>query len=136
MPVVVIAKTEAEYQEWVVAQKGQKAVEADMSGKVWTQDELMAQGEKTYKTACAACHQPTGLGIPGVFPAIAGSAIAKGAVAGHIHIVMNGKTGTAMQAFGQQLSDVDIAAVITYERNAFGNGMGDVIQPSDIKAAR
>ena len=136
MPVVVIAKTEAEYQEWVVAQKAQKAVEADMSGKVWTQDELMAQGEKTYNTACAACHQPTGLGIPGVFPAIAGSAIAKGEVTGHIHIVMNGKTGTAMQAFGAQLSDADIAAVITYERNAFGNGMGDVIQPSDIKAAR
>lgn len=136
MPIVVIAKTESEYEEWVATQKSGQAAEAAASGKTWTKDELMVRGEQNYKTSCSACHQPTGLGIPGMFPAIAGSPIATGDVAEHIDIVMIGKTGTAMQAFGEQLSDVDIAAVITYQRNAFGNSTGDVIQPSDIKATR
>ena len=136
MPVVVIAKTEAEYRDWVADQKAGAAAEAEASGKVWVMDDLMARGEKTYNTACAACHQPNGQGIPGVFPAIAGSAIATGDMSGHINIVLNGKSGTAMQAFGEQLGDADIAAVVTYQRNAFGNNTGDVVQPSEIKAVR
>jgi len=99
-------------------------------------DELMARGEKAYNTTCAACHQATGAGIPGVFPALAGSAIATGEVAGHIDIVVHGKTGTAMQAFGEQLSVLDLAAIITYERNAFGNSTGDMVQPADVAAAK
>ncbi|MEE8342185.1 MAG: cytochrome c oxidase subunit II [Gammaproteobacteria bacterium] len=136
MPIVVIAKTEDEYREWVVARKAGQVAKAGASEKVWTKEDLMAYGEKTYNTACAACHKVNGQGTPGAFPAIAGSPIATGDVAGHINIVMVGKAGTAMQAFGEQLGDVDIAAVITYQRNAFGNDTGDVIQPSDIKAAR
>ena len=136
MPIVLVAKTEDDYRQWVADQKAGAAAEAESATKTWTMDDLMARGEAVYNTNCAACHQPNGQGIPGVFPGIAGSAIATGDVAGHTNLVMNGKTGTAMQAFGAQLSDVDLAAVITYQRNAFGNDAGDLVQPSDIAAAR
>ena len=136
MPIVLVAKTEDDYRQWVADQKAGAAAEAESATQTWTMDDLMAKGESVYNTNCAACHQPNGQGIPGVFPAIAGSAIATGDVAGHTNLVMNGKTGTAMQAFGAQLSDVDLAAVITYQRNAFGNDAGDLVQPSDIAAAR
>jgi cytochrome c oxidase subunit 2 len=92
----------------------------------------MAEGETVYATFCAACHQVTGAGVPPAFPALVGSAIAIGPVANHIDIVMHGKTGTAMQAFGKQLSPQQLAAVITYERNAWGNNTGDTVQPADI----
>ena len=95
-------------------------------------DELMTKGEQIYNTACAACHQVNGEGLPNVFPGMKGSAIVLGDIAAHIDIVLNGKAGTAMQAFGPQLNDADLAAVITYERNAWGNNTGDVVQPGDI----
>jgi cytochrome c oxidase subunit 2 len=136
MPIVLIAKTEENYQQWVADQKAGAAAVAAAATVTWTLDDLVAKGESVYNTNCLACHQANGQGIPGVFPAIAGSAIATGDMAGHVNIVMNGKTGTAMQAFGAQLSDVDLAAVITYQRNAFGNDAGDMVQPSDIAAAR
>jgi len=135
MPIVLIAKTEEDYQAWVNEQKGAAAAAADAATATLTMDELMAKGETVYNTNCAACHQANGAGIPGVFPAIAGGVLATGDVAGHIDIVVNGKTGTAMQAFGEQLSAVDLAAVITYERNAFGNNAGDMVQPSDVAVA-
>jgi cytochrome c oxidase subunit 2 len=99
-------------------------------------DDLVAKGESVYNTNCVACHQANGQGIPGVFPAITGSPIATGDTAGHLDIVVNGKTGTAMQAFGEQLNDADLAAVITYQRNALGNSIGDMVQPADVAAAR
>ena len=99
-------------------------------------DELMAKGEQVYNKICAACHQAGGVGIPGVFPAIAGSKIAIGDKAAHINIVVHGKLGTAMQAFNEQLSEVDLASVITYERNAFGNKAGDMVQPADVVTAK
>jgi len=136
MPIVLIAKTEEDYAAWVAEQKGAKAAEAEAAGKTWTKDELIAKGEQVYKTNCVACHQANGQGIPGVFPALAGSAIATGDIAGHMNIVLHGKPGTAMQAFGAQLNDVDLAAVITFERNSFGNNKGDMVQPSEIAAAR
>ena len=98
--------------------------------------DLLAKGETVYQANCAACHGPTGAGIPGAFPAMTGSAIVNGAAEDHINIVVNGKTGTAMSAFKTQLNDVDIAAVITYERNSLGNSVGDTVQPSAIKNAR
>ncbi|NOR40985.1 MAG: cytochrome c oxidase subunit II [Gammaproteobacteria bacterium] len=136
MPIVLVAKTQEDYDAWVAEQKGAAADAADAATATLTMDELMAKGEAAYNTNCAACHQANGAGIPGVFPAIAGGAIATGDVAGHIDIVVNGKAGTAMQAFGEQLSAVDLAAVITYERNAFGNNAGDMVQPADVVAAK
>ena len=136
MPIVLVAKTQEDYDAWVVEQKGAAAAAADAATATLTMDELMVQGEAAYNKTCAACHQANGQGIPGVFPAIAGSAIATGDVAGHMDIVLNGKTGTAMQAFGEQLSAVDLAAVITYQRNAFGNDTGDMVQPADVAAAK
>jgi cytochrome c oxidase subunit 2 len=136
MPIVLIAKTEEDYQAWVNEQKAGAAAAAAASTQTLTMDELMEKGEKTYNTACVACHQASGQGIPGVFPALAGSKIATGDKAAHLDIVLHGKPNTAMQAFGEQLNAVDLAAVITYERNAFGNDTGDMVQPSDIAAAK
>lgn len=136
MPIVVVAKDEAGFNAWVAEQKSAAAAEAASADKEWTMDDLMAKGETIYANNCAACHQANGAGIPGVFPGLAGSPIVKGDVKGHIDIVMHGKAGTAMAAYAAQLSDADMAAVITYERNAFGNDTGDVVQPSTIKAAR
>jgi len=136
MPIVLEAKTEEDFAQWAADQKAGAAAEAAAATQTWTKDDLMAKGEAVYNTNCAACHQPNGQGIPGVFPPIAGGPLSTGALAGHIDVVLNGKAGTAMQAFGAQLSDVDLAAVITFERNGFGNDTGDVVQPSDITAAR
>lgn len=135
MPVVVQAVSEDEFNAWVSKKKSEMVASAADAGKTWTKDELMARGEKVY-AQCVACHGATGAGVPGVFPALAGSKIATGPLDAHIAIVLNGKPGTAMQAFGGQMNDADLAAVITYERNAFGNNTGDVVQPAQIKAAR
>ncbi|MDV3238886.1 MAG: cytochrome c oxidase subunit II [Gammaproteobacteria bacterium] len=136
MPIVVVAKEQAEYEQWLAGQKQASAAAAADSDREFSKDELMARGEKVYATNCAACHQANGEGVPGAFPALKGGVIATGPVAGHIDLVLNGKSGTAMAAFGAQLNDADLAAVITYERNAWGNDTGDVVQPADVKAAR
>jgi len=136
MPIVVIAKTDSEYQQWVAEQKAGAAALVTSAGQQWTKDDLMAKGREVYNASCIACHLADGAGVPGVFPAIAASPIATGPVAAHVDIVMHGKSGTAMQAFNEQLDDVALAAVITYERNAFGNSTGDVLQPLDITAER
>ena len=132
MPIVVVAKEQAEYDVWVAERKAAASAEAGLKDKAWTAEELMARGEKTYATFCAACHGAEGNGVPPVFPALKGSQIALGDKSAHLNLVINGKAGTAMAAFGSQLSEVDLAAVITYERNAWGNDTGDVIQPVDI----
>ncbi|WP_341304070.1 cytochrome c oxidase subunit II [Pseudomonas sp. TMP25] len=134
MPVVVEAKSKEDYATWLAERKQLAAAEKELTSKEWTMDELMVRGEKAYNTACAACHQPSGEGLPPMFPALKGSAIAKGPAKGHIDIVINGKPGTSMAAFGKQLSEVDIAAIITYERNAWGNAVGDMVTPKDILA--
>ena len=136
MPIVVVAKEQADYEAWVAEQQKAAGAAAADSNREFSKDELMARGEKVYNTNCAACHQANGEGVPGAFPAIKGGAISTGPVAGHLDIVLNGKSGTAMAAFGAQLNDADLAAVVTYERNAWGNNTGDVVQPADVKAAR
>jgi len=136
MPIVVVALEEQEYLNWVDEQKAAREAELLASGKDWGLADLMAKGESVYGTNCAACHQANGEGLPGMFPAIKGSQIATSDLSKHLDIVMHGKPGTAMAAFGPQLSDVELAAVLTYQRNAFGNDTGDIVQPSDIKAAR
>lgn len=136
MPIVVIAKEESEYKAWVAQQVASaKEVEA-AANKTWDMAALMEQGEKVYNTNCVACHQAGGQGIPGVFPAITGSPVASGPIEEHLNTVMNGRPGTAMQAFAGQLSDSDLAAVVTFERNGLGNSAGDMLQPSEVKAKR
>lgn len=136
MPVVVEVVSEEKYAAWAAEQKQALAAATEDPNKVWTLDELVARGEKVYTANCAACHQASGAGLPPVFPALDGSKIAKGPKQDHLNIVINGKTGTAMAAFAAQLSDTDIAAVVTYERNAWTNKLGDVIQPAEVKALR
>jgi cytochrome c oxidase subunit 2 len=136
MPIVVVAKNEADYNQWVAAQKGDAAADQAAAQRDWSKAELVERGEKVYNTTCAACHQANGEGVPGAFPALKGGAIATGPKDAHLALVMNGKPGTAMAAFAGQLSDTDLAAVVTYERNAWGNNTGDLVQPSEVKAAR
>jgi len=150
MPVVVKALPEDEYNEWVTANSpvtetvadaaatGATAVASGSSDddREWSMDELMAQGETVYNQQCAACHQVNGEGLAGAFPAIAGSAIATGDVNAHIDIVYAGKAGTSMASFAGRLSNADMAAVLTYQRNGLGNTVGDTVQPADIKALR
>lgn len=136
MPIVVRAVPEADYKNWVAQQKGQATSGEAETNRKWAMQELMAQGEKVYGRICAACHQPGGTGLPPTFPALKGSKVATGPIDKHVETVMNGVSGTAMQAFKSQLSDSDIASVITYERNAWGNNTNTSVQPIQIKAYR
>nr|WP_027671190.1 cytochrome c oxidase subunit II [Rheinheimera baltica] len=138
MPVVVIAKSPADFDTWVNGEAERiakaKAEEQELLAMNMGMDELMDVGERTYTAYCAACHQPNGEGLPGIFPALKGSSMALADIPGHINIVLNGKTGTAMQAYAKQLSLKEIAAVITYERNAWGNNTGELVQAADVYA--
>jgi cytochrome c oxidase subunit 2 len=136
MPIVVEVVSEEDYKAWVAKKKGTAQVAAVDNSKTFDLAELMERGEKVYQANCAACHQANGMGLPGAFPAINGSKVATGPIADHIHVVMNGRPGTAMASFAGQLSDADIAAVVTYQRNAWDNKMGDAAQPAEIAAAR
>jgi len=135
MPVVVEVKSKEDYAKWVADQKQKIAAAADDPAKVWTEADLAAKGEKIYAANCVACHQATGKGVVGAFPALDGSQIVNGPVDAQIALVLTGKVGTAMPPW-KQLSDTDIAAVITYTRNAWGNHTGEAIQPAQIVAAR
>ena len=136
MPIVVQVVSEADYQTWVASKKGAAQAAAADNSKTFTLDELKTRGEQVYAANCAACHQANGMGLPGAFPAISGSKIATGPIDAHINIVVHGKPGTAMQAFGTQLSDADIAAVVTYQRNAWDNKVGDMVQPAQVTALK
>jgi len=128
MPVEVHVVGQGEFDDWMAAKKG--AADAALAATELSVDELMARGEDVYNASCLACHGANGEG--GLGNAIAGSAIAVGGLDSHLNVIVNGVAGSAMQAFGAQLSDVDVAAVTTYQRNAFGNNTGDVVQASDV----
>lgn len=130
MPIVVNAVEQDEFDAWIGERKAKAAQIKELMSKNFTLDEQMAAGQKVYMTNCVACHGVNGEG--GVGKPIAGSAIAMGELNGLINILVNGKAGTAMPAFGNQLNDVDLSAVITFARNGFGNKMGDVVQPIDV----
>ncbi|MFN3709798.1 MAG: cytochrome c oxidase subunit II [Alishewanella aestuarii] len=140
MPVVVIAKEPADYQAWVVQEEARiaaaKAAERELLAMNMDMAELMATGERVYQGWCVACHQASGNGLPGIFPAIRGSQLVLNDRRAHIEIIVNGKPGTAMQAFGRQLSLKELAAVITYTRNAFDNNTGDAVQAADVYAVQ
>ncbi len=162
MPVVVDAVPDAQFQQWVAqeqtAEQTAQAQEAAATNATLTEGQLVAAGQKVFAANCSACHQSSGLGIPGTFPPIAAGhrfsaapqmlaalrargfigsdgKIVMGPVARHIDIVLNGIAGTPMPSFNS-LSNSDVAAVITYERNDFGNHTGDVVQPAMVQAAR
>ena len=130
MPVEVHVVSQDEFNDWTVSKRGAAAADAALSTQELSVDDLMARGADIYNASCLACHGAKGEG--GLGNAIAGSAIAMGGVDSHLNVIVNGVAGTAMQAFGAQLSDVDVAAVTTYQRNAFGNNTGDVVQASDV----
>jgi cytochrome c oxidase subunit II len=136
MPIVVVAKDEAGWQAWLEEQRANGAAEETLARVDWSLDGLMDRGKEVHDSHCAACHQASGEGIPGAFPAIKGSTVALGPLEDHLDIVLRGRPGTAMAAFGPQLSDVDLASVITYQRNAWGNDTGEAVTPAEVGSAR
>ena len=156
MPIVVRAVSENDYADWLAQQSanvyadtgdidsgkplrvGAAAAASESAAAVeeWTMESAMALGEQQYGKFCAACHQPNGEGLPPAFPALKGGISAdKGKLDEHLAIVLNGTSGTAMASFSY-LSDADIAAIITYERNAWGHNTGQLLTPEAVKAAR
>ena len=134
MPIVVRAVEQAEYEEWLVGKQEEAKAVFETVGKEWTQEELMVKGEEVYTRICSVCHQANGQGLPPAFPSLVGTGLAVGSMQEHIDIILHGKAGTAMQSFSSQLNAAEIAAVVIYERNAWGNDMGDMIQPREINA--
>lgn len=140
MPIVVEVKSQEDYAAWAAKQKSAMAAATEDPNKTWSKDDLIAKGKQVFSTTCVACHQANGQGIPGTFPALNGNTkFVLAPMKGQIETVLNGHPGTAMAAFRDQLSDTQIAAVITYTRNAWdnaGKGPDPVVQPSDVKALR
>lgn len=152
MPIVVIAKTEADYNLWLAEQKkGTESaasvdvssesaqvlkVESSVPSKTLHDDsdksQLMERGKAVYEANCLSCHQASGEGISGLFPAIRNSAVVNGPVADHVHLILNGKP-PLMASFKSVLTPDDVAAVVTYQRNALGNNTGDVVHAGDVK---
>jgi cytochrome c oxidase subunit 2 len=136
MPIVLRVVSPADYSKWVGEQKKAMAAAADDPSKTWELKDLVARGERVYAANCVACHQAAGQGTPAMkAPALAGSKFVTGAEEGPIDTVLNGRPNTAMQSFKGQLSDTDIAAVLSYTRNSWGNKASDV-QPAEVKARR
>jgi cytochrome c oxidase subunit II len=135
MPIVVKVVTEDEYAAWTDGQLKAMAAAADDPDKMYELGEFLPRGEKVFAANCAACHQANGKGLPPAFPPLDGSKVVLGPQDDQINVLLHGRSGTAMASFGH-LSDTEIAAVITYTRNSWGNATGEVIQPSDIKMAR
>jgi len=132
MPIVLKVLPKAEYEVWAQKQRRSMAQEQAEIERLWSRNELMELGENVYASQCATCHQADGGGLAPAFPALAGSDIANGPLNDNIDIVLHGREGTAMQAWVDMLSESDIAAALTYTRNAFGNETGDVVQPQTI----
>ncbi|HRP95816.1 MAG TPA: cytochrome c oxidase subunit II [Rhodocyclaceae bacterium] len=136
MPIEVHVVSEQAYGEWVGKQLAARAEQAADEMREWTAEQLVERGETVYGTHCVACHQADGKGVPPAFPPLDGSAVVRGEHGPLLDTVLNGRSGTAMAAFGAQLSDSDIAAVTSYVRNAWSNAVGDVVRPADVAEAR
>jgi len=134
MPIVVKVVEQEEYNQWVDEKKQAAIKMAELTTKDWTAQELVERGESVYAVNCVACHQTNGQGIPGIFPALAGSDIVMNNKDKNIEILMEGVQGAAMNSFSY-LSEVELAAVITYTRQSWGNaenGDGEIVVPKDI----
>ncbi len=132
MPIVVHAVEQEEYDAWYAERQETARVTREMANNVVTMEESIANGGDIYTRNCVACHQATGTGLPPAFPALAGSDIVTGDLRANIDLLINGVPGTAMAAYGRQLNPVELAAVVTYIRNSFGNATGDLVQPADV----
>ena len=134
MPIVVKVVEQEEYDLWVYNKRQEAIKLAELTTKDWSTEELVQRGQEVYEKNCVSCHMAEGQGIPGIFPALAGSEIALYDKDRHIEILMEGVQGAAMNSF-DYLSEVELAAVITYSRQAWGNaeeGDGEVVVPKDI----
>jgi len=136
MPIVVRAVTPEEFKIWADEKRAETLASLESQHDPRDLPTLLAQGESVYGANCSTCHQAEGQGIPGMFPAIAGSDVATGDIDAHVAMVLHGVDGTPMNAWSGALTDAEIAAVVTYQRNAFGNDTGDSVQPLDVRAAR
>ncbi|NYT74951.1 cytochrome c oxidase subunit II [Halomonas sp. QX-2] len=132
MPVVVRAVEEEEFDSWLAERKEAAEQEAMGVDREWAMDELVERGESVYQSICSSCHQAEGQGSPPAFPALANNEQLINDVDWHLDKVVNGVSGAAMPAFRSTLNPVEIAAVVTYTRNAWGNDTGDVVQPSAV----
>ena len=146
MPITVIVKSETDYAKWIEESKvrfGAKPLTASLpanasvedANKKFTLAEAKEVGIKIYAANCIACHQTTGKGMPGAFPALSGSKVVQGPIDAQINVLLNGRPGTAMVSFAR-LSDSELAAVITYTKNSWDNNTGKIVQPADVKALR
>ncbi len=135
MPIVVKVVSDADYKVWAEGKQKELAAKADDPSKVWTIDELKQRGEKVFNERCAACHQASGKGIPGSFPALDGSPVVNGPKIDQINVVLNGRNGK-MPAWKGVLSPTEIAAAITYTRNSWSNKAAEnIVQPAEVVAA-
>ncbi|HOF29366.1 MAG TPA: cytochrome c oxidase subunit II [Burkholderiaceae bacterium] len=135
MPIHVKVLSAQDYTAWVEGEKKKLAAKADDPTKVWTQADLVARGEKVYAANCAACHQASGKGAGPIKP-LDGAAVVLDADKGkQIAVLLNGQNNGAMPAW-KQLSDTEIAAVITFTKNNWSNKTGQIVQPADVKTAR
>ena len=135
MPIVVRVVSPEDYSKWVGERKQVASASAEDASRAWSVDELLARGEKVYAANCVACHQASGRGAPPAFPPLAGSKVVTGPEQAQIDVVLNGRPNTAMAAFAKQLSDTDVAAVVTFTRKSWGNKASEV-QPAEVKERR
>ena len=142
MPIVVEAVNEEEFVQWVAKQTKAEDQYAKIdinpgAQKTMTRIELMSLGKQKYELICVACHKADGKGLPPMYPPLKGSSVAVGnPISRHIDLILNGLPGSAMQPYKDQLSDEDVAAIVTYERNSWGNNTNDEIQPRDVATLR
>ena len=132
MPIVVHAVEQEEYDAWYAEKQEAARVTREMANNVVTMEESITNGGDIYARNCVACHQAAGTGLPPAFPALAGSDVVNGDLRANIDLLINGVPGTAMAAYGRQLNPVELAAVVTFIRNSFGNATGDLVQPADV----
>ena len=135
MPIHVKVLSAEDYAKWVGEKKKEMAAKADDPTKVWKLDELIARGEKVYNANCAACHKADGAGAGPIKALVGSKVVLSDDKAQQIAIMLNGAGNGSMPAW-KQLSDTEIAAVVTYTKNAWSNKTGQVVQPAEIVAAR
>ena len=135
MPIHVRVLSAQDYSAWVAEEKKKAAAKQDDPAKVWTLADILPRGEKVYAANCAACHQANGKGAGAIKP-LDGSAIVRDEdPAKQLQVVLRGAANGAMPSW-KTLSDTDLAAVVTYTKNAWSNRTGQLVQPAEVVAQR